>query len=185
MTTNREIEIKFKTESPRAIRKKLKEIGAKKLSRTFERNIYFDTKDGRLEKKGWLLRLRRDKENLLTLKWGRAPGKFKEMKEINLEIEDIKKMQKVLEQLGFYPAYVFEKIRETYKWKGVEILIDKLPYIGYWVEIEKIGKGKGDIEKTVKALGLKLSQGSNKSYMELYRDWCRKNKIKPRKKILL
>lgn len=60
---NREIEIKFKIEDPRVIRKKLKEIGAKRLSRTSERNIIFDTKDGRLKKESWLLRLRRDKKD--------------------------------------------------------------------------------------------------------------------------
>lgn len=107
------------------------------------------------------------------------------MKEINIEIENIEKMQKVLEKLGFYPDQIYEKIREAYRWKGVEILIDKLPYIGYWVEIEKIGKGKKDIRDAAQALSLKLSQGSNKNYMELYRDWCRENKIKPRKNILL
>lgn len=178
---NREIEIKFKIEEPRVIRKKFKEIGAKKLSRVLERNIIFDTKKGNLEKKGQLLRLRKDYKCWITFKGKRVPGQFKDREEFNLEIADLEKMQKVLERLEFYPKEVYEKIRETYQWQNVRIFIDKF-YFGWWLEIEGTKRG---IRKTIKALDFNISQGSNKNYMELYRDWCRKNKIKPRKKILL
>lgn len=97
------------------------------------------------------LRLRRVGERaVLTLK-EREPSAdaIKRQHEEETEVADADVMDAILRALGYAPALVYEKRRETWHMGGVEIVVDELPF-GLFAEIE------GDAE-TILAAELKLN----------------------------
>ena len=166
----KEIEIKFKIKKPDLIRKKLKEKGAKFVGKAFEKTVRFDTKNGDLKKEGKFLRVRTGFKNVITFKKKiNKTGKiFKEREELELEISEPEKMKVILENLGFTKKWVMEKYREKWQWGSVEIVIDKLPKMGNFIEIEGSKKA---IEKAAKLLGLRLANGITATYWGLWEDY--------------
>lgn len=170
-----EIEIKFKIEDIRGLKKKLKTIGAKKIKRYFEYNLALDTKEGKLKKSKALLRLRKAAGKVILGYKRKIPSrKYKQEEEIEVEVSDFEKTKKLLEKLGFYKWFIYEKVREVYHYKNTEIVIDKLPF-GTYLEIE--GKEK-DIKTAIDKLGLDIKQGSTLNYKQLYKQYCKKKGIK-------
>ena len=181
----KEIEIKFKIDKPNLIRKKLKEKGAKFVGGAFERTLKFDTENFDLQKEGKFLRIRAGFENVITYKRklkskprsreiSLRGKKFKEREEIELEISDLEKMKKILENLGFTKKWLMEKYREKWQWGSAEIVIDKLPFDNF-IEIEG---SKKSIQKTAKLLGLRLADGITATYWGLWEDYRKKRGIK-------
>lgn len=170
----KEIEVKVVVKDFKEIKKKLKELGAKKkCPKTLEKNILFDHKNLKIKEKNFVLRLRRfGKVNLLTLKT-KTKGKkgFKVREEINLFINDFEKMQIILKKLGFYEVFYYEKYREDYIYNGLNISLDKTP-IGNYVEIE------GDYENILKFLAeinVKIEETISLSYLQLFRVFNKKS----------
>ncbi len=172
-----EIEIKFEVKNIRELKKKLKKIRAKKIKRYFEYNLAFDTKDKKLYKSKILLRLRKAAGKVILGYKRKIPSrKYKQEEEIEIEVKDFEKMKKLLEKLGFYKSFIYEKVREVYKYKGTEICIDQLPF-GTYLEIE--GKEK-DIKTVIDKLELDIKQGSTLNYRQLYNQYCKEKRIKPK-----
>jgi len=173
----KEIEIKFKIDKPDLIREKLKEARAKFIGKAFERTIKFDTKNDDLEKQEKFLRVRTGFENVITFKKkiNKVDKNFKEREEIEVEISDPEKMKKILENLGFTKKWVMEKYREKWILGDAEIVIDRLPKMGNFIEIEGSKKA---IQKTAKILGLDLKNGITATYWGLWEDYCQKRGIK-------
>lgn len=170
----KEIEVKVVVKDFKEIKKKLKELGAKKkCQKTFEKNILFDHKNLKIKEKNFILRLRKfGKSNLLTLKTS-AKGKkdFKVREEINILVEDFEKMKEIFNKLGFFEAFYYEKYREDYIYNGLNISLDKTP-IGNYVEIE------GDYEKILdflKKINVKLKETISLSYLQLFRIFNKKS----------
>lgn len=131
-----EREIKIKIKNPYSFIKKIEKQGAKFLGFTKQTTYRFDTKTKDLEKQGKFLRTRTGFKSTITLK--KKIGldkKVKLRKEIELEISDIKAMNKILKELGFNCLRVMEKYRAKWKYKGLEITLDELPF-GIFCEIE-------------------------------------------------
>jgi predicted adenylyl cyclase CyaB len=143
----------------------------------FERTIKFDTKDEALKKQGKFLRVRTGFKNVMTLKKkiNKTDKDFKEREEIEIEISDPIEMEKILENLGFAKKWIMEKYREKWILGNVEVVIDKLPKMGYFVEIEGSKKA---IQKTAKILGLNLKNGIAATYWDLWKDYCKRKGIK-------
>jgi predicted adenylyl cyclase CyaB len=173
----KEVELKFKIENPGLIRKKLKEARAKFIGKAFERTIKFDTKNDDLEKQEKFLRVRTGFENVITFKKkiNKVDKNFKEREEIELEISDPVKMEKILENLGFTKKWVMEKYREKWILGNAEVVIDKLPKMGNFIEIEGSKKA---IQKTAKILGLDLKKGITRTYWGLWEDFRKRKGIK-------
>src|SRR5215510_3289328 len=111
-----EIEVKFLIEDLAAMRQRLVALGATcTIPRTYEENLLFDTVDAQLRRRGCLLRLRRDRRNLITYKEPPAHNDpdFKIMHEYEVEVSDFAQVQTILEKLGFTPSMRMEKYRET------------------------------------------------------------------------
>lgn len=172
----KEIEIKFKIKNPKFIRRKLEKVGAKFLGKAFERTVRFDTKDKKLEKEGKFLRIRMGFKNVITFKRKikQKDEKFREREEIEIEISDPKKMETILNKLGFTKKWIMEKYREKWEWGSAEIVIDKLPF-GNFIEIE--GNEKS-ILRTIKILGFDLKDGITATYWGLWENYRRKKGIK-------
>jgi adenylate cyclase class 2 len=161
-----EVEVKFLAADLGAVRARLAARGAVLVApRVFERNVRFDTPDETLRQRRELLRLRQDTRARLTFK-GSADGiatEAKVLEEIEIEVSDFDRAATILGRLGFRPVQVYEKYRETYKWRAVEIVLDEMPY-GDFIELE----GSEDaIRSVAAALGLDWSKRVLANYLAL------------------
>lgn len=142
-----EIEKKYRlTKKQRAeVLRRLPAIGAKRRGAEFEVNTLYagETLDvGRS-----VLRLRRvGKRGILTYK-ERFPTRsgIKHQREDETRVDDPVAMAMILETLGFTPALVYEKRRETWRLGKTEIVIDELPF-GLFMEIEGTEQEIRDVE---------------------------------------
>ena len=132
-----ETEVKFYLMDPEDLRRRLQRCGALSRGRVFETNYRFDNADHQLLSKRYLLRLRRDRRNVLTFKNPHPSGglQFKIHDELEIEVSDFDTTCQILEALGFSRVQIYEKHRETYEMESVEICLDQLPF-GHFVEIE-------------------------------------------------
>ncbi|MCQ9206172.1 MAG: class IV adenylate cyclase, partial [Omnitrophica bacterium] len=133
-----EIETKFKLYSVAKLKNKLKEIGAKFVSKHLERDIYYN--NARSERCLESIRLRTiGKGGIFTIKEylnSKEPNIYKVRNELEVAIDNAEVFNDMLSRFDFKFSFRKEKIRETYVCKGAKICIDKLPYLGYYIEIE-------------------------------------------------
>ncbi|MCY3780843.1 MAG: class IV adenylate cyclase [Chloroflexi bacterium] len=162
----RETEVKLYTPDLAAVRQALEANGAVLLKpRVFERNLRYDSADGRLMAGGIVLRLRRDEAVKLTYKDdARIERGIVSRFEAEVTVSDLDTMDLILQRLGYRVALIYEKYRTTYELSGAEIVLDELPY-GNFTEIE------GDaetIERVVEVLGLGGARRMSGSYTDIY-----------------
>ena len=139
-----------------------------RLPRYFERNIVWHHPRLSLVEKGHLLRLRRAGDrNILTFK-KKTPSKSKVHKvreEMELGVEDFERMEWIFSQLGFSPAFIYEKYRTVYRKGQTEVMIDETP-MGVFIEIEGVA---ADIDATARRMGYSPADYITGSYLSLYR----------------
>lgn len=168
-----EVEVKFVVNDLDIMRERLAAAGALLVApRVYERNVRFDTAGDALLRRSELLRLRQDTRARLTFKGLAAEDATSEAKvreEIELEVGDFERMSAILTRLGFAPAQVYEKFRETYHLGEVEVVLDELPF-GYFVELEGPA---GALPPAAAALGLDWSKRVLTNYLELM-EQCRR-----------
>ena len=158
-----ESELKFRVRDFSAIRKRLKQLGAKRISSYFEHNTLFRAPQG------FTLRLRKKHgKGILTLKGPLLPGAVKRREEIEAAVSYPQAFQ-TLRALGI--RFVYEKRREEWKFKNAVIALDALPILGKVIEIEA---APAAVKTVAKKLGLK--NGTKASYIDLFK------KAKPGKK---
>jgi len=163
----KEIETKFKISCQDTFRKALKKIGAKFLSKEFEQDVYYRAPAAQCS--AGTVRLRAmGRKGLFTIKGSAgmpASRTYKIREELEVSVDDVKLFGEMLAKLGFLPRFRKEKIRETYKCKDAKILIDEIPFIGFYAEIEA---PKGRIKELARSLGLDMSKAIPDTYMELF-----------------
>lgn len=162
-----EIEIKFALRDRNALVRRLHEIGAQRLyPETFEDNIVLDRR-GELRTKGAMLRVRKfGRYALATYKGPVAfDGTVKTRDEVQTGVESFELAIQLFDSLGFKPTFRYQKFREVWRVRDVEVVIDRTP-IGDYFEIE------GPLE-TIRSLAeeleMNVEQGIRQSYAELYR----------------
>jgi len=138
-------------------------IGGKRKGEDFEVNTLYtgDTLD--VERS--LLRLRRIGDlGVLTFKES-LPARLdiKHRREEETRVDDPDAMELILAALGFTPALVYEKRRETWRLAHAEIVIDELPF-GLFMEIEGSEK---DIREVESKLAIKRLKTEPLSYPRL------------------
>lgn len=170
-----EIELKFKLKDKEVIKNKLKKFKARFLSKDRESDIYFDCSNISGKREFSVFRLRNyGKDGLLTLKYkGRDTKFFKERNEVESKVSDAKNTLEILKRLGFKEGMRKEKIRETYSLGGCLLLIDTLPFLGYFLEVESDNQEK--IKKVVTRLGLNLKNSSPLNYGTIFHYFYLKN----------
>ncbi len=113
----------------------LKEIGAKFVGEDFEENTLY--RGGILDEKHAVLRVRKiDDKTILTYKEP-VPNSlaFKQQIEYETSVENAEEIEKIIENLGFTKALVYEKRRKIWHFRSVEVVLDELPF-GIYMEIE-------------------------------------------------
>ena len=134
-----EIEVKFLTQAPADVRRRLQAAGAgQKQARQHEYNLVLDTPDATLHAHDCLLRLREDDGITLTYKGAAqedAESEAKVREELEVTVSDWDTAVAIFKRLGYAPVQVYEKYRETFMLDDVEVVLDEMPY-GNFVELE-------------------------------------------------
>ena len=137
-----EIEAKFRVADPDAARRALADAGAQPAGSVLEHNTYFDTPDARLRREDRGLRIRVNEppdgpgETIVTYKGPRRPGDLKIRPETELAVAGADAAAELLTALGFRPGVSFQKRRERFGLGGARIVLDELPEMGFFLEIE-------------------------------------------------
>ena len=131
-----EIEVKFYVISLEDIAAKIIDLGGKQVQeRIFEKNLRFDSADQKLRNLRQVLRLRQDKENILTFKGAAETGKQVSVRqEIEVLVDDFDTTRTFLEGLGYEVIMEYDKYRTTYSLLDTLVVLDELPY-GKFIEI--------------------------------------------------
>lgn len=162
-----EIEVKFPLHNRAELVKKLHEIGGQRLyAETFEDNIVLDRR-GELRTKGALLRVRKfGKYSIATYKGPMSiEGGIKSREEVQTGVESFERAIQLLDALGFKPVFRYQKFREVWRVRDVEVVLDRTP-IGEYFEIE----GAVETIRSIAAdLGINMDQSIRLSYADLYR----------------
>ena len=162
-----EIEVKFALRDRAALVRKLHEIGGERLyPETFEDNIVFDRR-GELKTKGALLRVRRfGRYSIATFKGPVAfDGNVKSREEVQTGVESFELAVQLFDALGYKPVFRYQKFREVWRVREVEVVLDRTP-IGEYFEIE----GQVDVIRAVAdELGMSMDNAVRSTYADLYR----------------
>lgn len=132
-----EIEKKYslRQEQVDGLRERLRDAKAEFQSKTHEENVIYG--GGVLDQKGAILRIRKtENRQLLTYK-RRIENSSDAKRQIEHESEftDVSGVEEILSELGFAPRLIYEKRRETWHFRSVEVVIDELPF-GWFIEVE-------------------------------------------------
>ncbi|MFH1727406.1 MAG: class IV adenylate cyclase [Pseudomonadota bacterium] len=164
-----EYEVKYKIKSIDEIMQKVEELSCIDLGKQNELDVYFciNGKDLRIRK--W------DKHGLITYKEAFFnESKVKIRKETETNINDVDSFLEILNKLGLSESRRKEKLRHTFKLNDDYILIDKFPFLGYYVELESSSKEK--LISLSEKLGFDFSKSISKSYEDLFRSYKILNK---------
>ena len=151
-----EIEKKYRLSNSQheEVLQRLPKIGAKRKGAEFEINILYAGRTLDLGRS--VLRLRRiGARGILTYK-ERIPTRssIKHQREDETRVDDPAAMELILAAMGFTPALVYEKRRQTWRLGKIEIVIDELPF-GLFMEIEGPEQGIRDVERKLAIKGLR------------------------------
>jgi len=155
-----EIEIKILEIQPNKIKKILKQNNAKFIKKVLQTNIIYD--NSHTQNKGITVRLRKENNNtIFTVKSKtKIVNGHKIREEYEIETDDFKSIEKMLELIGLKMSAYTEAKREYWKLFDCSVEIMKMPKIPTFLEIE--GKEK-NIIKVAKLLGF-----SEKDYFAGY-----------------
>lgn len=172
----KEIEVKILNVDLDEMEKRLVDIGAKLISKEYQINIIFDSKDNYIENNlNSYLRIRETKNLLtdevkvnLTLKKNISKDGARENLEVTTEIDDKQSMIYILKDLKYEVIEEGYKNRISYIYENIRFDLDKwdkstYPYPYMEIEVEK----KEDLEKAENLLNIDKDNISTKSIMEL------------------
>lgn len=132
-----EIEKKYRlTEAQREqILQNLREIGAEFRGEDFEENIIY--RGGALDEQNAVLRVRKIGEKAVLTYKRRIHNEFDIKQQIEHETltDNAAELEKIVENLGFQKKLIYEKRRQTWRFREVEIVLDELSF-GVFMEIE-------------------------------------------------
>jgi len=169
-----EIEKKYRLTKKQheSVRHRLPEIGAKLQCEEFEENTVYSGKGLPVDRT--VLRLRRVGDSAILTYKKRLPtsSSISHRREDETGVDDPEALNAILAGLGFKPALVYEKRRETWVLGKAEIVIDELPF-GWFMEIE--GKER-DIRAVETRLAMKNLVAENLTYPQLTVENGKKNR---------
>lgn len=172
----KEIEVKVLNVDLDEMEKRLVDIGAKLISKEYQTNTIFDSKDKYIENKlNSYLRVRETRDLLtqevrvsLTLKKNISKDGARENLEVTTEISNKESMIYILKNLKYEVIEEGYKDRTSYIYQNIRFDLDKwdkntYPYPYMEIEVQK----KEDLEKAINLLKIDRNNISTKSIMEL------------------
>jgi adenylate cyclase, class 2 len=170
MSSNQEIEVKFRCEDPSGLTQRMNSEGFRLITaRTHEMNTLYDLPDSGLRNRGALLRLRQygDKWTLTYKDKPAVQGRHKSRREIETLVENGPALAQILDALGYQPRFAYEKFRTEWTDGAGHVVLDETP-IGNFGEIEGTPEW---IDAVAKSLSVALDQYITLSYSELFAQW--------------
>jgi adenylate cyclase class 2 len=167
-----EIELKFPVADVRALRAAAFELGFELVTeRTFESNTLYDTGDRQLRGRKQILRVRQYGSRWTVTHKRQAANAddshYKTRIETESVVEDGDALAEIFTQLGYAPAFRYEKFRTEWAAGDGHLVVDETP-IGVWAELE----GPTDwIDAMVVGLGVAVETCSTDSYGKLFLRW--------------
>ena len=164
-----EVEIKAKIGNPDEIRRILKDMGVRFEGEVHQKDFYFNHPCRDFASTDEALRIRISGDIRITYKGPKVDSETKSREEIEFGVESYEKAVEMLKRLGFVEAGIVEKIREIYSLNDVEISIDDVLGLGYFVELEIQGENTEENRERLFSLGkeLGLDEYMRESYLEL------------------
>lgn len=169
-----ETELKFSIDDIAAFRSAVKRLALTlRTERSFESNTLYDTPSRELRGKRQLLRLRHYNGTCLLTHKRVADGytadeRYKTRIETETAVEDGKALAEVFAQLGYRPAFRYEKFRTEWDdFNGGHLVLDETP-IGTWAELE--GQPAW-IEEMLDRLDVGQDRITTESYGSLFLHW--------------
>jgi adenylate cyclase class 2 len=150
----------------------LKELEAKYIGEDFEENTLYS--GGVLNEKAAVLRVRKiGAKTILTFKERvSSDSGIKQQIEYETGVEKSVELENIIENLGFFKALVYEKRRQTWKLRAVEVVLDELPF-GQYMEIEGAISGIAEAEMI---LEIEDFETENETYPSLTKKFGVQNK---------
>lgn len=163
MSIEKEKKYRLTREQRGRVMRRLEEVKAATLGKEFEENTLYA--GGSLDHRIEVLRLRRVGERAILTYKRRfdSSSAVKQHLEEETVVEDALAMERILAQLGYKRALVYEKRRATWLLAGAEVVMDELPF-GLFLEIE--GEEQS-IEEAEGLLGLTDAEAELSTYPEL------------------
>lgn len=148
-----EIEIRAKIQSGKIIENKIKKIPDFKFSgNILQDDQYFKHKMDKNRK--LVIRIRKTaKKNILTFK-AKANGKDTAWSDLDIVIKEPEKLKTILLHTGYEKVVRIKKNRKSYNYKKMEVNIDHIVNLGYFIEIE--GRGSKNQRKLIEKKILKI-----------------------------
>ncbi|MGB9144325.1 MAG: class IV adenylate cyclase [Acidobacteriaceae bacterium] len=168
-----EIEVKFPVANPADLIRRLHSAGfCQETSRTFERNVLYDTSDRRLRSRQSILRVRKYGDRWVVtykcLPQNNDPSaRHKHREETESDVADGEAIGHIFAQLGYQPAFVYEKWRSEYSDSTGHCVLDETP-IGFYAELEGPPEW---IDSTGRKLGVDPAAFLTLSYGRLFDQW--------------
>jgi len=174
---NHEIELKFPVPDTRALESRLRELGFRiDTPRTFEHNTLYDTPSRDLRARTEILRIRQYGPTWTVTHKGLSntqtadPSRYKVRIETETAVTDGPALGHIFEQLGYTPAFTYEKYRTEWSHpdeSSAHLVLDETP-IGTYAELEG---PPAWIDRTVTQLGVDSTTCMTDSYGKLFLDW--------------
>jgi adenylate cyclase class 2 len=165
-----EIEIKSYCDNREDVLQRINSLGGRFKGRVIENDIYFNHPCRDFATTDEALRIRIiDKKNILTYKGPKIGKKTKTRFEEEVPFDHLESMKIVLLRLGFTVVDEVAKTREIYCINDIDICVDEVVNVGNFVELEKMGERKEEIEEELFTLAkeLGLHRFETRSYLEL------------------
>jgi len=169
---SKEIEIKFRVDGAAGLNRRLRAAGFRRVTpRTHEMNALYDLPGQVLRRRGELLRLRKYGERwVLTHKAKGSVGRHKTRVETETPVADGKKMNAILQALGYRPNFRYEKFRAEWSDGTGHVVVDETP-IGNFGEIEGPSRW---IDRTARELEIQRADYITETYAGLFFAWKRR-----------
>jgi adenylate cyclase class 2 len=207
MKSNQEIEIKLRVASVSALRRRLKQLKARRITpRTHELNTLYDTPKKNLSRCGQLIRIRVEHQPSRSSQKHEAPraeakltykgppqnklnqppllgqpkkkNLYKVKEEFEVEISDAEQMRRILRALHLRPSFRYEKFRTTYVLKDLRNLKIEFDETPIGTFLELEGSPSA-IGRAAKLLGYIPSHYITQTYGALYIADSRRHGSKP------
>lgn len=163
MSMETEKKYRLDAASKREVIRALEECGAEYVSREFEENVIYSSEILRGSDAAIRLRHVGDRTVLTYKRSVAAEMGVKQRIEHETRVEDAESIRSILNELQIEPALVYEKHRDTWKFRSVEVVLDELSF-GSFMEIEGTITG---IKEAEMMLGIEHLEAVHETYPAL------------------
>jgi len=160
-----ENEIKFKISAPKpSFKKKIAALGFQYQKEVFQEDHYFSPPHKNFfGTKKYYLRLRKKADGTAVLAYHVVINNL-QTRELEVVSDSFKNLENILKHLDFKTDCIVKKHRQVFinERQHLELVLDKVAGLGYFMEIEYLGKwsrtASDNFQAVIKQLGLKKQQ---------------------------